>query len=739
MPRPNRSFKRFSAGTFALTGVALVASCGGGDDDSTQPTVAPTLLTGVVASGAASVGASISVVDSDIATADPAPVIADANGNYTINVTGLRAPLLVKATAIVEGVSTQTVAVVPSLTPNATNTANVTPLTNAVAALIAPSGDPLSLLVPATLTTNATALKVSNASALVVNTLQSDPAIAAALGTGFDPLTTAFVANGSGVDAVLDHLDVAVSSTGVSITNLSAPLSSTGVPVPVTLTAAQTATPTVAPSLPTSSAPSSLPTASDLAALGAKFQACLALPLAQRVTLDSAGIVTAVSAACNYAPIGWKSNGRTWAQEVGQFTFADDLFAGAKVGKGIIALTTAAENLTDPKEFKHPYCNAATCVVVRFPLTTASNQSTASDWVIAKVGTSWDFVGNQRPYRTFAEPRLNRKLATNAAGAAPGTTTEGYFFKDRYESAMRLFFDLNSPASTDIRAARFTGPGLPTAGVVLFRSQRCGTDDRLAIVQQNGSTRTNTNSAVFQTWTSNSAADFILDAANLDGTALTMPTPVLTTSSASNQEFSAAAIANQLTSIPAWSRFKIELFHFSALSDTPDEILYVRINAPSENAALGTTKQWPTLAQTFVDAYLKPSGASAGTISTLTPTLSWTTPTGTYVGSGYRFAQNFATVTNSESESSSYGLRTRLDFEPDALGNLTATARGFASVVSGTSLSPSTASTGTNPNPRCTSTNLVPLTTKSSDYREAGLSFRNLDRKLYNAIWFWDN
>ena len=736
MSQPTEHFIRLSVLMLATAG--LLGACGG-DDPVAAVAPAPTLLTGVAASGAALGGASVTVVDGDATTTEPAAVTAAADGSYSVDVSSLKGPLVVQATAIVGGVSTQTIAVVPAVTANATNTANVTPLTNAVAALIAPGGDPLALLVPATLATAVTAQKVSDASALLVNTLNTDPAIAAALGASFNPLSTAFSANGAGIDGVLDKLQVDVSSAGVSIINLAAPLSAAGVPVPVTLTAAQTATPAVVPTLPPSAAAGSLPTAAEIAALGAKYQACLALPIAQRVTVDSAGLVTAVSAACNYAPADWKSDGRTWAQQLGQFTFTRDWPTAAKVGTGVVVLTLAGDNLTDPKEFKHPYCNTATCVVVRYPLTTASGQAVASDWVIGKVGTAWDFVGNQRPYRTFAEPRLNRLIAANAAGAAAGNTSDPYFFKDRFESQMRLIFDLNSPGATNVRAVRFTGPGLPTAGVVLFRSQRCGTDDRMGIAYQDGSTRVNTNTTQLQYWTGSSSADFVLDAANLDGTSLATPVPVLNATTASNQNYSPTAVANQSTVIPAWSRYKIEVFYFSTLSDTPDQILYARISSPAENAAAGKTKVWPTLAQSIIDDYLKPTGASAGAIDTIAKTLSWTAPAGTYVGSGYVFGQNFATVANSQAETASYGLRTRLDFEPLAFGNLSAPGREFASVVAGTSLSTFTSTSGTNPNPRCTSSSVVPLTTNTSDYREAGLSFRGTDRKLYNAIWFWDN
>ena len=719
----------------SLAVVVMLAACGGSNDAA-----APTLLKGVAASGAALAGASVMVIDSDTSTTNPLPVTTLADGSYTVDVTGLKTPLVVLVTATVEGVETKTLAVVPSVTANADNIANVTPLTNAVAALIAPGGDPLALLVPATLESSATPIKVSNATALVVNTLAAELTTAKVTVATFNPLTTPFTANGSGVDGVLDKLKVEVASSGVSITNLTAPVSGSGAQ-PVLLTAAQTDTPTVVPTLPASTAAGDLPSEADIAALGAKFQACLALPVASRVTVNSAGTVTAVSATCNYAPADWKSAGRTWAQQVGQFLFTKNQVTGAKVGKGLIAVTLPGDNLIEPREFKHPYCNTATCVVVRWPVTSASNQTFGSDWQIGKVDGVWNFVGNQSPYRAFTEPRLNRKINANRDGAAAGNTGDPYFFKDRFESVLRVIFDLNSPNTNGIRAVQVKGPGLPADGLVLFRSQRCGTDDLMGITYQNGSTRLNTNTAAFQFWTGGSSAHYILDAANLDGTALAMPVPVLNTTTASFQDFSPTPVANQAATIPAWSRYKFEIYRYAPLSDTPDEIFYARITAAAENATQGPGKPWPTLAASFVDAYLKPTGASAGALTTTAHTMSWAAAAaaGTYVGSSYLFSQNFATLANSQAETATYGLRTRLDFEPAALGDTNAVGFEFASVVAGTSLSTFTENRGTNPNPRCTSTNVVPLTTNTSDYREAGLSFRGIDRKLNNAIWFWDN
>jgi hypothetical protein len=95
---------------------------------------------------------------------------------------------------------------------------------------------------------------------------------------------------------------------------------------------------------------------------------------------------------------------------------------------------------------------------------------------------------------------------------------------------------------------------------------------------------------------------------------------------------------------------------------------------------------------------------------------------------------------NSELDpATNYVSRTRMDFRPTAYGDSSGTGQEFANIASGASLSPSSSSASTNPNPRCTSTDLIELTTINGAYREVGLTFRGADRKFYNAITFWSN
>ncbi len=725
---------------FALTVLALGALVACGGDPKEEPL--PTALSGTAAIGAAMAGATVRVIDSDAGTTDPAPVTAGADGRYSVDISGLKAPLFIRATATVSGESVEHVAVVPAVTGNSSNTANVTPLTSAVATLVAPGGDAAALATPATLASAATSAQVGNATALLVNTLKSDAGTAALLGATFDPLATAFEANGTGIDAALDRVSITTLAGQVQITNLAAPPGDNGAPPPVTLTPAQVATPNAAPALPASVPAGNLPTAAELAALGAKYEACLALPVAQRVTLDANGDVTTVLGVCNFVPADWKSNGRTFAQEVGQFTLAKNLLTGARIGVGQVVLAVNPEGHTDANVVKHPYCNDGPCVVARWPLTSASGRPLGTEWVLAKVNGAWNFVGNQRPYRGFLEPRLVRKINMNRNGAGAGSTIDPYFLKDRFESILRLNFDLSVGDTADVRAVRISGPGLPAAGVAMFRSSRCGTDDRMAISYQNGSTRVigGVSNGLLQFWSTGSATDFVMGAANLDGTTLATPVPVNTATSASFQDFNPTPFSNLPTTAPAWSRYKFEVFRFSSNSDAPDQVMYARMGSGLENPGAGTAVPWPTLNSTYAIDHLTPTGAQAGAQASLANTLSWTLPAGAYVSSGYLFGQDFLSATNNQNETATHAYRARIDHEPAAFGDTTASGWRFGSVVAGTALSPSTQTAGINPNPRCTGDGrLPPLTTNINDYREVGLFVRTGDRQTRLATWFWDN
>ena len=437
-----------AAGLLTVT----IAGCGGGSGgEGNPPVTAATMIRGTVAVGAAVAGASIVVKDSDPATPDLTGT-AGADGAYAIDVTSLKPPLLVSAAGTLNGESVSVVAIVPTLSAKADNTANVTSLTNAVAALVAPGGD-LNALTSAAAIAAVNATAVANASAAVVNTLKSNPAFAAALGAGFDPLTTAFKADRSGIDSVLDQVSVTVGSNSVAITNLAAPTDTSGAPpASVTLAAAQVADPTRAPTLPASLPAADLPTAAQMAALAKKLEDCLALPIDQCVTLNADKVVTAVSAACNYAPAQWKSDGGNWADRVGMGTLRHSTNTGSKAGAPTIAVVLAARHAVSP-EVRHPDCDTQTCVVMNVPMTTPSGKAWSTVWQLGRTGGQWDYIGNQLPYSMFVEHRMLRKVGLNTERAAALPTN--YYHRDRVESIVHLSFNPDATGaenSNNVRA-----------------------------------------------------------------------------------------------------------------------------------------------------------------------------------------------------------------------------------------------------------------------------------------------
>ena len=736
------SRSRLSLFTVVLCFAATMsAGCGGGSSGSSPPPPpppVPTTISGVAAAGAPLADATVTVVAASVTTSNPAPVTTAKDGSYTVDVSGLRPPLAIRVVSHAWGVPHDYMSLLVTVAANAGNTANVTPLTNAVAALVSPTGDPLYFLAPAALGGAApTGSKVDNAVALLTNTLKTDPAIASKLGATFNPMTTAFSADGTGLDAVLDQLSVTVVNRGVKsvqIVNLWASVLDVDAPRPVLLTGNMVQPPQ--PPLPSTAPLSDMPSAADIEGFRVKLQECMALPVAQRVTLDSSGKATSVSAPCAFAEPDWRSNGRNWVEQMGQFSFSKAQLNNTIFGRGVIALALSPANRTDPKEFKHPYCNSGPCVIVRYPATVGGLGDTWDFQMGKKINGSWGLVGNQRPYDLFVQTRSTQYIAVNDKVVLPVNPADAYFYKDRFESQLRVMFSPSGLRGDFVRAVRMTGPGLPTAGLVFHRSSRCGTDDRFPITNQTGSLRRPSDNAVV-TFNNNGGVDFTLDAANPDRTPLTMPAPAV-----GGPGFSPAPLANLSALIPAWARYKAEIFWYSNTTtpDVPDEIVYTRTDSEATNAAEDVDRGWPGLQGQFANDYLKPNGSGNGTLAATPPvTVNWQASPGSVVRSAYLFSQNFVSAMNTNGFTSSYGKRTRLDFEPTSYGNASAPSTTLASVVSGASLVASTANTNPNPNPRCTDRSLVPLTTDPSDYREAGLFVHVPGKNRMDKIYFWKN
>ncbi len=707
----------------ALAGaVTLLAACGGGGGKD-QPAPGPTTtVSGVAATGLAIAAATVTLVDASGTTVDPAAVTTGADGSFSIDASGLVAPFSLRVVFTQDGVQRTLYSVLPTATAGAANTANITPLTDAVAVLVAPGGNPAALTDPAALSSalsGANANAFTNAVASLVAVLNSDPVIAAALaaaagsGTAYNPVTTPFTANGGGVDAVLDQITVTTNPSDapagtVTIQNNAQAATGGGVAPAATLTPATT--PATAPTLPPTAA--DLPTAAELDAVAARWTACYALPAAQRVTAtDAHGTPTALAAACEADVSDYKAGGYTWMESQGA-SLRNAGLDGAKFQRPTIMLVVPAANFVDPKEIKNPYCNTAQCVVVdmRGTLPAAGNQPLRRTLLLAKVNGAWKSVGNQRPYDYDVTARLQRYVNRNAAPANPAS----YAARSRYEAVLRLQLDPSGPGMNGVRAARVSGPGLPAAGVVLSRSARC-TSDRMVIVSKAGDTYV-VDGGVNQPryWTNNASMDFKVGGALIDGSDIDALWPSGSVDFADQQDGDG---------VVPYGVYKWEFFFFgSATPDQPDRIGYQRLIVSDTDFNPYVDKAanwWPTLAPANVAAYLSPGGSGAGALTDLS--LSWTVPALLgRVDGAYLFGQNNALV-----DGTSYNKRTLLSAQIAKPGDTAASVTGGQTPwVSGTSTSTYTAGIVAAQNPRCgeADRSLVPLAGVAGDYRELGLT-----------------
>lgn len=207
--------KRLTLG-LASAGLVTIYGCGGGSSTTssatTTPTVPPTLATTLT--GTAAIGAPISgsVFAIDINGKISPAATTSALGAFIVNVDGMTAPFILSVTGTAGGKQVT----LNSIATATGQTVNITPLTDLIVSTASgrPGGSLLTeLCAPVAnvvapdcltaLTSAADATKLANATQAVIDMISPlNPA-------GSNPLRDAFVANGTGMDAVLDQILVA--------------------------------------------------------------------------------------------------------------------------------------------------------------------------------------------------------------------------------------------------------------------------------------------------------------------------------------------------------------------------------------------------------------------------------------------------------------------------------------------------------------------------------------------------
>ncbi len=211
----------FATLSLAMASAALltVAGCGGG---STAPTVTPVTpsaitISGIAASGAAFVDAVVTVIDSTGAVVGTSGTVG-TDGTYSVTVAaGAKAPfVLVASRTTADGEVQSLVSVIDSAS---TTTANVTPITNLIASLLSPSGDPGKLAEElaagtASITPDSVAATVTEVKTILATLLDATGT------TGTDPLTGSFTVDGTGYDRLLDSISINIVPASSTSSNI---------------------------------------------------------------------------------------------------------------------------------------------------------------------------------------------------------------------------------------------------------------------------------------------------------------------------------------------------------------------------------------------------------------------------------------------------------------------------------------------------------------------------------------
>lgn len=259
----------------------LYGCSGGGGSASSAPGMT---IGGTVAAGAAFEAATLYVFDSRGVQVGTTSAIDPATGAYSLTLQAdAVAPMVVVATRTnSDGQAETMVSVIGTATQT---TANVTPITSLLAALLSPSGDPTKLLDELKAgTATITADSITAAIAEVNRILAS---VITATGTsGSDPLTTTFAADGTSYDRLLDSITVSITPSSTTSSNIDIGVKSTvdEATQPIATSFSTTDSGTAALPAVDSTTLVESGTSALIASFLAQLTSCYALPLTSRVT-----------------------------------------------------------------------------------------------------------------------------------------------------------------------------------------------------------------------------------------------------------------------------------------------------------------------------------------------------------------------------------------------------------------------------------------------------------------------
>lgn len=448
--------KRFVAMSFS----AILVACGGTGGDPTTTTGSSQLKV-TAATGAALANAVVEI--SNLAGSSPCTeasvITTDPLGSYTCTLkAGEAAPFFIVVTDPT-GNTPPLVSIATTTPPAGTAlTVNATPLTTAIVAQLN-GGDALGVV-----------SDKQKYSAVAFNTIKANVLaqiapilISIDAPANYDPFTTSITAatatqTGNTADLVLDIVKITTDANGALA------LSTISDPTPVTLASATTGATVQEP-------PKSVSDLSKGAQLSAQaFNACFALPVATRVTLDSVQNITSVASECQSivtsagvptnAP-AFKHNGYS-AFDYFYSLLTSTSMTGAQFSVPEIMAFYPKDDVTVLRDravmnirYVDNIGHAGNKITVAENYPNSSSTSHPTDWWLS---------GNQKNYDISISTEVwrQKQFQTNPS--------------NRFHNALRVWVEARSwaPQNAQVTSVRVTGPGYPTLGLWYTRTIASG-------------------------------------------------------------------------------------------------------------------------------------------------------------------------------------------------------------------------------------------------------------------------
>ncbi|WP_354684881.1 hypothetical protein [Cupriavidus necator] len=607
-------------------GIAVLAlsACGGGDSsggDTTGTTSPPPVTTtptkqtvsGVAATGAAMQGATVTLSDASGKSVD---CPADATtGSFQCDVTGLAAPFVLVATGNVA----DSQATLISLSATAgTQTINITPLTNAIAATIV-GDNPTRLLTDSGLLQSKVTPTAISTTVKAYSDALAD-LLSATGNAGVDLISGPLTAGAPGLDRLLDQVKVNVlPNGGVQLSSVAGASSDT----PALLQLAPGVAPSAsdAASLPSVATiggipVSDLPAASDLAGLQAAFNQCFGgsstatarvdgnVPACSRIFVDDVD----AGALQPGVPPSYLNNGADAEQEFAMpqgasapGIFADDAMNGATFSLPEVIRVQATDKLWIKLSWtRTDGIRDGTQAIVQVALQPGAR--TSDD-------TGWRMVGNQRQVLTRVVGLVQKWDWLNPTKATAGANA--------FVSSLSLQVGTVDRNGVPVDFAIVKGPGLRN-GIFLQPVGAGGVCDTLNIRAQLTASQTPAQAAALSRQNACRNNYRLAGAAQDTSAQLTWP---VGNAAWSNPQLS----ASELAAITPFSVYTFDIYQ-GGNTATPARTYQVRLRTPPLAPESLRQYAWQEVSQT-VRNLLTPGSGAAFTGGPTFP-VSWTSAAG---------------------------------------------------------------------------------------------------------------